>query len=217
MSASSTGTSASLSRKVARTSIRASVVARAKWRSSVSVGASAQWTSSMISSSERRRAAFARTSEIAVCRRWRSVSGSAAIGGGRPLTRVAEVRQQARQLTARRAEILAQELLIGAADELLECIGDRSVGRVDHGVAGAVEDEHPIVRDLVRELADQTALARPGLTTEQRDPPPLAGRPGNQRPQPGQLRQPPDERCRGRQPERTGKCVFGHPSANDQI
>ena len=93
------GTSASVSRKVASSSTRALPAARARWRRSRSVEASAQWPSS--STSRTGRALSPTSSSVtAVCRRWRSVS---AIGVDR-CRQVADagrqVGEQARELAA---------------------------------------------------------------------------------------------------------------------
>ena len=78
--------SASVSRKVASRSTRALPAARARWRRSRSVEASAQCPSSSTSSTGR---ALSPTSSsvTAVCRRWRSVSASALTGADRSPTR----------------------------------------------------------------------------------------------------------------------------------
>ena len=99
-----------VSRKVATSSMRASAAARARWRSSSSVGTSAQCPSSSTSSTGRRRPTPRSRSATAVWSRWRSVSGSAATGGGSSPTALAQVRQQARELAAGRAEVGAQQL-----------------------------------------------------------------------------------------------------------
>ncbi len=138
--------SASVSRNVASTSTRASLLARARWRSSTSVGASAQCPSSSTSSSGRRRPAPARRSVTAVCSRWRSVSGSAATGARQPTDASGQVGKQAGQLAARAAELRTEHVGVGDAGELVERLGEGTVGRVHHGVAGAVEHEHPFAR-----------------------------------------------------------------------
>ena len=89
-------------------------------------------------------------SATAVCRRWRSVSGSAATGGGRPADRGAEVGQQPRQLAAARAQRLAQLVGVGRPRQLVQRLHERPVGRADDRVAGAVEHERAVVRGLRR-------------------------------------------------------------------
>ncbi len=71
---SSVGMSASRSRNVATSSMRASAAARDRWRRRFNVGLSAQWASSRITSSGRRREVFTSSSATAWWRRWRSVS-----------------------------------------------------------------------------------------------------------------------------------------------
>jgi hypothetical protein len=71
----------------------------------------------------------------------------------------------------RRAEILAQRLDFADADKLLECLDERSVRSPDDGVTGAVQHEPPFCGDLARELAYESALARTGLTADERNAP----------------------------------------------
>ena len=88
VSASASGISASVSRNVASSSSRTRPAARARWRISASVGASAQCASSITSSTGCRRPMSSSRLVTAVCRRWRSVSGSVAAGGaGPPISR----------------------------------------------------------------------------------------------------------------------------------
>ena len=66
--------------------------------------ASAQWPSSSTSSTGRARLTPASRSVTAVCRRWRSVSGSASTGCGSSPTRCRQIGEQPRQLAAAGAE-----------------------------------------------------------------------------------------------------------------
>ena len=86
---SASGTSASVSRNVVTSSARASDAPRARCRKSSSVGVSAQCPSSITTTSGALRPTPASRSATAVCRRWRSVSGSAATGSGSSPTRCA--------------------------------------------------------------------------------------------------------------------------------
>ena len=87
------GTSASVSRNVASSSTRI-VAGRARWRSSSERRSVRPVQSSITSSTGRSPATPASRSATAVCRRWRSVSGSASTGGGQLAGARAEIGQQ---------------------------------------------------------------------------------------------------------------------------
>ena len=125
------------------------------------------------------------------------MSGSAATGAGSPPTRAGRSGTQPGQLAARAAEVRTEHVGVGAANELVERLGEGTVGGLHHGVAGAVEHEHAFGGDLVRQLAHEAALARSGLAAQQREPATLARLAWNERPQRRELRRAPDER-RGR-------------------
>ena len=118
-----------------------------------------------------------------------------------------QVGNDSAQLAARTAEVLAQHLGIGAPRELIERVGEGAVGGSHHRVARPVEHEHPFRGDLVRQLADQAALARSGLAAHQRQPTPLAGLARHKPPQRHELSRPTDERRRRGETERAGKRV----------
>ena len=69
--------SSPVSRKVPMTNRREAVPERVTWRRSASVGAPAQWRSSITTTVGQRRAASARMASTALNKRYRSVSGSA--------------------------------------------------------------------------------------------------------------------------------------------
>ena len=81
-----------------------------------------------------------------------------------------QIRQQARQLAALRAERGAQRRLVGASHELIERLDERPVRAPHHRVTRAVEHQRAGAGGLVRELADQPALARAGFAADQREP-----------------------------------------------
>jgi hypothetical protein len=78
-----------------------------------------------------------------------------------------------------------------------EGLGERPIRRLHHGVTRAVEHERATSCRVSRELADQAALARPGLAAQKRDPPALStlGR-RQESAEPLELYEPPDERKR---------------------
>ena len=159
---SASGMSVSVSRKVATSSSRARPPARARCRSRPSVGASAQCASSSTSTTGRSRPARSSRSATAVCRRWRSVSGSVAA----PVP----------------------------AAQLAERLHERAVGRMDDGVARAVEDERAALGRLAANSRTSRLLPDPASPPTQRDPPALALRPRDERSQRDQLALAPHER-----------------------
>ena len=183
----SSGTSASVSRKVASSSTRAFPPARARWRRRSSVGASAQWPSSSTSSAGRRRVTPASRSATAVWSRWRSVSGSASTAGGSPATRDARSGSSRVSSPPAGAERRPQLVGLDGSRELVERLDERAVGGGNHRVARAVEHERAVARRLGGELAHEAALARAGLAAEQDDAPALALCTRQQRAQPLQL------------------------------
>ena len=86
---------------------------------------------------------------------------------------LAEIGQEPRELPAERGGEVGAE----GADELVERLDERPVGRVQHRVAGAIEHERPVLRRAGGELAHEPALARAGLAAEQHDAAVLAVRP----------------------------------------
>ena len=122
------------------------------------------------------------------------------VGGHRrrqPTDASGQVGKQPGQLAAGAAEVRTEYVWVGAANELLERLGEGTVGRLHHGVAGAVEHEHPFGGELVRQLPHEPALARAGLAAHQREPTTLPGLARNEHPQRRELRRATDER-RGR-------------------
>jgi hypothetical protein len=127
-----------------------------------------------------------------------------------------QVRDQPRELAARRAQRPAELVGIDDARRVLEGLDERPVGRGHDGVARPVEDERAAAGRLGRELAHQAALARAGLAAEQHHAATLALGHGHERPQRVQLRRAPDEREGRDEGERSGKLVHGGRSANSQ-
>ena len=128
-----------MSRKVASRSTRARAPPRARWRSSPSVGPSAQCTSSSTSRIGPFLADARRRSATAVCRRWRIVSGSASDGWSPP-------RPRCRAAGAKSSPPVGPSAAPSASGvdlpcELVECLHERPVRRAHDRVAGAVEDE----------------------------------------------------------------------------
>jgi hypothetical protein len=115
-----------------------------------------------------------------------------------------EVRDQPRQLAARRAQRGAELVGIDDARRMVERLDERPVGRAHDGVARAVEHERAGAGRLGRELAQQAALARPGLAAEQHHAAALALGHGHERPQRLELRRAPDEREGRDEGERSG-------------
>ena len=111
------------------------------------------------------------------------------VGVGVPSRRgLAEVGEQASQFTRSGRERRAQLVRVERADQLVERLDERPVRGANHGVGGAVEDQHARVGGLGGELAREPALAGPRLTAEQDDSPLLAVRSREQRPQTLELR-----------------------------
>ena len=123
--------------------------------------------------------AAASRSATALWRRWRSVSGSAATGGG-----ASSPTRSGRSGSSRassppsgpRSPRAASPASI-SADELVERLDERPVRAPHDRVAGAVEHQRAVCRGLVGELAHQAALARSRLAADQREPEPLVRRP----------------------------------------
>ena len=200
------GRSASVSRKVASTRTRALPAARARWRRSRSVDASAQWPSSSTSSTGRP----AHPGEQVGDRRMQSVALGVGVGLDRqrqlahPLGQIGE---QPRELAARGAQRGPQLGGVDLARQVIERLDERPVGRGHHRVAAAVEDERTAAGRLARELAHQAALARAGLAAQQHDPAALALRHRHERPKGLDLGRAADERKRRREAQRPGKLM----------
>ena len=113
-----------------------------------------------------------------------------------------EVRQQAHELAVGRPERRPQRLRPADARQVVERLDERPVGRADHRVAGAVEDEHAAGGHLGGELAHEAALARARLAADQHGPAPGALVPRQLRPQRRELARPPGERQSRRERER---------------
>jgi hypothetical protein len=62
---------------------------------------------------------------------------------GEPLDPGGQLRQQASELSAGGAEVLAQRVCVASAHELLERLHEGAVGRPHDGVARTVENDHP--------------------------------------------------------------------------
>ena len=122
-----------------------------------------------------------------------------------------EIGQQAAELAAHPTEVGAQHLGVGGPRELIERLGERPVGCLHHGVAGAVEDEHVLGRHLARELPHEAALAGTRLAPYERQAPALGGLAREQRAQRRELGGAPDERERRRQRQRSGQRAQGRP------
>jgi hypothetical protein len=127
------------------------------------------------------------------------VSGSAATGAGSP---------------AGAAEIRAQHVGVGAANELVERLGEGTVGRVHHGVARAIQHEHPVGGQRLRQLPHEAALARSRLAAQQRQPTALAGLARNERPQRRELRRASDERRGRRESQWAGELLHEQMGAS---
>ena len=72
------------------------------------------------------------------------------------------------QLPSSRTEVPAQDLRLGVGDEVVERGRERAVRRSHDAVAVAVEDGRALGRDVVRQLAHEAALPRPGLARDER-------------------------------------------------
>jgi hypothetical protein len=142
------------------------------------------------------------------------------IGGDRrrqPADARGQVCKQPRQLAAGAAEVRTEQLRIGGANELIERFGEGAVGRVHHGVAGAVEHVHSFAGNLLRQLAHEAALARSGLPAQQREPAALPLLARNERPQRRELRSAADERIGGGESEGAGKLFHAQMQDASQI
>ena len=149
--------------------------ARARWRSRPSVGASAQCASSSTSSTGRARLTPVSRSATAVCRRWRTVSGSvSARGAGSPRS---GIRRASSPPVGPSAACSSAGL--EHPGQPLERLDERAVRRADDRVARAVEHERAALGRLGRELAHEPALARPGLPADDRHPARGAGAVGS--------------------------------------
>ena len=89
-------------------------------------------------------------SVTAVCRRWRSVSGSASTGAGSSPTRAG--RSGSSRVSSPPAVPSAARSSAGSSDprEVVERLDERPVGRAHHRVAGAVEHERAVAGRLER-------------------------------------------------------------------
>ena len=182
-------------------------LARARWRSRPSVGASAQCASSSTSSTGRRRLTPSSRSVTAVCSRWRSVSGSARpASAGRPRASPRSGSSRASSPPVGRARRAARRGRVTRAS-CSSASTNGPYGGVHDRVAGAVEDERAAVGGLGRELAHEPALARAGLAADEHHPAPVAARPTGQRAQHRQLALAPDEREGGGQAQRAGESA----------
>jgi hypothetical protein len=128
-----------------------------------------------------------------------------------------QVGEQPRQLAAGTPEIVAQHVGVGGPDEMVERLDKRTVGRLDHGVAGAVEHQHPLRGHRSGKLSHQATLSRPRLAADQRQPTPLSGGVRNERMEGSELCPSADERRGPGQAQRAGKCLHGSNSRNSQI
>ena len=154
---------------------------------------------------------LASRSDTAVCRRWRSLSGSPGPGSGSSPTRCG--RSGSSRVSSPPPVPRSERSTSGSVDalELLERGDERPVRGADECVAGAVEDENAVSRRLLGQLPDEPALPRAGLAGEQDDPPAFARGARQERPQRGELPRAPDERERRRQAEWTGKSQHVQP------
>ena len=122
-----------------------------------------------------------------------------------------EVGKEPRELTASTANRRPELGGIDAASELIERLRERTIRRMHHRVAGAVQDECAAAVGLGREFPGQTALAGAGLPTEQYHAPALSVRGRHQRAKPFELRRAPHEGKRRGKPERSRKVVHAAP------
>ena len=132
-------------------------------------------------------------------RRVQAMALGVGVGGHRrrqPTDASGQVGKQPGQLATRAAEIRTEHVGVGVASELIERLGEGTVGGVHNSVAGAVEHEHPFGGDLVRQLAHEAALARSGLAAHQCEPTALPGLARKERSQRRELRRASDERRR---------------------
>ncbi len=114
-----------------------------------------------------------------------------------------QIWQEPRELAAVRAQRGLQCGLIDASHELPDRVDERPVRTPHLGVARAVEHERPGRRGIVRELADEPALARPGLASHERESQTLPVHAGHQRTQRRELAGAPRERKRRSQAKRS--------------
>lgn len=105
-----------------------------------------------------------------------------------------EVGKQPLELAAAATQRLAQVSRLGEPPKLVECLDERTVGRLYDGVAGAVEHKSAVLRRGGGELAGQPALAGARFAADQCDAPRPAFGPRDQRSQPLQLGRAPHER-----------------------
>ena len=101
-----------------------------------------------------------------------------------PLEQRGDCRVQAVALGVR---VGGRRSLRAARPQITQRLDEGLVWRTHDRVARAVEDERPAPGRLGRELAHEPALAGPRLAAQQRDPPPFALRPRDQRLQRDQL------------------------------
>ncbi len=116
-----------------------------------------------------------------------------------------EARKQPGELSPARTEVPRERLRRQRRDEVLERGRERPVRRADDGVAVAVEDDRALLCRGAGELADETALAAPGLAGDERGTTALARGARQQRPQRRELVDASGEREGRREPERPGK------------
>ena len=126
---------------------------------------------------------------------------------GRPelADQLGQAGQEPRELAAACPEMAPERLGLEAPREVVESGRVRPVRRPDDTVAVAVEHGGPLLGDGARELADEPALARPGLPRDERRAAALAGKPRQERPQRRKLVRPAGEGKRRRQAKRPGK------------
>ena len=155
--------------------------------------------------SGRRRPTAASSSVTAVCSRWRSVSGSASTAGPGPSIR------SGRSGSSRASSLPALPRSARRVSGSLVRTSQSSAstnGR--YGVWTAASQAPYSTSDalggrLAGELADQAALARPGLAADQRGTAAVAVEPRQQRAQRRELPRPADEREGRREPQRSWK------------
>ena len=206
---SSAGTSASVSRNVATSSMRASLAPAARWRSKQQRGGVRPVA--VLEHQQQRSPAAGRHQQVADGR-VQAMPLGVLVGHDR-LRQVADVaaqvRQQPGQLAPARPQVGAQLGRIAGPHQLVERLHERPVGGADHGVAGAVQHQRAVLRRLVGDLADEPALARPGLAADQGDAAALALRARQQRPQRGHLAGTVHEREGRLQAQRPGQRGVG--------
>ncbi len=92
-----------------------------------------------------------------------------------------QVRQDPREVATTRPHRRAERFAVRPTDERGQRLDDRTVGRPDDCVAGAVQDQGALFGQPARELPSEAALPRPRLTRDERSTATLTRCPWEQR------------------------------------